>query len=215
MTRSLTSFSPSNLRWTVLQEWLLPGGTERLWAGPIGQTLTFSSETYTGSADLISFDKVTETADGADARTVAKIRLLSGQSISDDLEDDETGTQVNIIFAALDSAGEIVEWLETVHYIDEIRYKVDTSTDESGAEVETPYIEVELVSPAVILDRAYTVNMTYTEQLAVDSSDHALEFVGDPDLEKVSVGGVNNPVLTNPWTAFYDAYGGMGVPWGS
>lgn len=194
MTRSLTNFSDDTFEWTILSEWLLPSETVRVYAGPLGATQTYSGETYYGTGDFLGFDKITETSDGRDARAIVSIPLRSGYTLSDDVTGDDTGSQVNLILARLDSNSNITEWLEMATFIGSVKYAVKTGIDESGARVQTPIIEVELQGPQSIFDRSYSVGMTNTEQLSIDSADNCLEFIGDPDLEKLSVGGVSSNI---------------------
>lgn len=195
MTRSLTATDSSAIRWTVLMKLELPDGTVNLWAGPLNAGIVYNGETYVGLGDFGSIDKLTETSDGRDARTVAKLRLLTGQDIADGLEADATGSNVTVIIAFLDSDGAITEALEMPLIIGEVRYVADPSMDGSGVNVLDEYIEAELVSPISLVDRTLNVGLTYVEQLEVDSSDHSLEFVADPANKQVSVAGVNYPTI--------------------
>jgi len=177
----LAELPSRELRMALLAEIDFASGVERLWAGPAGHALEFDGETYVAVGDIGEIDKISE-ADGlADGRTTVSLRV-DGDSVSGPIgSDDSRGRDFILRLVLLTQDGEPIGEIPFRKTMGRLRIEA-SARDEGDARIIDERLSLELLDETSTLGRSHTQRMSYEAGLRIDSDDHGLEFVSDPDV---------------------------------
>jgi len=181
---ALAAWREDNISWTVLAEADFADGKTNLWVGPLGQGVSFEGKTWNGTGELIEFDKISETVDGRDARTIVKLYLDTTSDLFFDIDSDSAGRELKIHFLIFDAETGVVD--HNVSFV----FDMGTTEFETVPELETieEFISLELIGPKALLARSHFIGLTDSEQQIIKSGDRGLQFVADPKLGNVNAG---------------------------
>lgn len=182
----LDALAADQINVAVLGEFEFLSGTVNLWAGPEGHTLLWDSKTWTSIADIGQINKISEAQGLADARTVVSLRINSDNIDVVDVEDSR-GRTATITLLLLDDEGAPIGPLNFRTTMGKTSIEASVQIDEDGRKVVSERLALELLNETAQLNRSHFVRMTYEAGLRIDSTDHGLEFVSDPDIGNIGL----------------------------
>jgi len=179
----LANWKLDNIGWTIVASVDFADGSVNLWAGPVGQSISWNGEVWNGSGDLISLDKITETSTGEQAITRATLLLDTTSDIYADVEADSTGRDVVIYVLLFDETTGASGSLGFEFEIGACEYPTRLDGDTLFRE-----IALDLLDPKADFDRVHFVSMTDEAQQRIKSGDRGLQYISDPNLGRINAG---------------------------
>lgn len=164
----------------ILGEFEFLSGTQNLWAGPEGHTLSYDSKTWTALGEIGQMDKIAEGQGLADSRTTVSLRIDSENVDTVDVEDSR-GRNATITMLLLSDEGENIGPIDFRATMGGVNIASAVSVDDSGRKIVNERLMLELLSETASLEQSYFVRNTYEAGLRIDATDHGLEFVSDPE----------------------------------
>lgn len=186
--RDLTSNFKSGIAEVVVHpvifcEMEFPSGTVRIWTG--AGAITWDSNTWDGSEDLVSFSPMPEVTDGSSQGVTISVSGVDSDLLSDAINDDFQGSAVRIWLGCLDSSGAVVG--DPFQFFGGSMDKGMVRDDGSSAVIE---IQVE----SRLIDQIRPIQWRYTHEdqkkLYTGVTDKGLEFV--PKIQDVEIVWGNN-----------------------
>lgn len=186
---TIAAIGDDKVRIAILAQLDFQSGKEYLWAGPEGKSLEWDGDVYTSLADLGEIDKISE-ADGlGDSRTTVSLRLNSSQVDVPIGSDDSRGRDAIIIILLMDDNGDALGEIKFRKTMGQLSVAAEERR-EDGSRIVDERLSLELLDASEILRRSHVVRMTYEAGLRIDSDDHGLEFVSNPDA--INIGALTN-----------------------
>lgn len=193
----ITEIGSDRVNLTMLGEFDFLSGIQRLWAGPEGHVLQYDSQNWTALGDVGAIDKVSESQGLTDSRTVVSLRVNSDSIDVVDVEDSR-GRAATLILLILSDEGVTIGDIRFRMTMGRVNIDAQAQTDDNGKTVVNERLSLELLSETASLSRSFFTRMTYEAGLRIDSGDHGLEFVSDPDIGNTGLGRRRGPDRPGP-----------------
>ena len=170
----------------ILAEFEFLGGTQNLWIGPEGHTLSHDSKTWVALGEIGQIDKIAEGQGLADSRTTVSLRIDSENVDVVDVEDSR-GRIATITLLLLTNEGVVIGPIDFRTTMGAVSISASVSVDDSGRKRVNERLSLELLSETASLEQTFFVRNTYEAGLRVQSTDHGLEFVSDPEMQNIGL----------------------------
>ncbi len=170
----------------ILGEFEFLGGTVNLWIGPEGHTLSFDSKTWIALGEIGQIDKIAEGQGLADSRTSVSLRIDSENVDVVDVEDSR-GRNATITLLLLTDEGVVIGPIDFRTTMGAVRISASVSADSDGRKFVDERLILELLSETASLEQSFFVRLTYEAGLRIQSTDHGLEFVSDPEMSNIGL----------------------------
>ena len=170
----------------ILGEFEFLSGTQNLWIGPEGNQLSYDSKTWTALGEIGQIDKIAEGQGLADSRTTVSLRIDSENIDVVDVEDSR-GRNATITLLLLSNEGVVIGPIDFRTTMGAVSIAASVSVDDSGRKFVNERLTLELLSETASLQQSYFVRNTYEAGLRIQSTDHGLEFVSDPEMENIGL----------------------------
>ncbi len=170
----------------ILGEFEFLSGTQNLWIGPEGHTLLHDAKTWTALGEIGQIDKIAEGQGLADSRTTVSLRIDSENIDVVDVEDSR-GRNATITLLLLSNEGVVIGPIDFRTTMGAVSIAASVSVDDSGRKFVNERLTLELLSETASLQQSYFVRNTYEAGLRIQSTDHGLEFVSDPEMKNIGL----------------------------
>ena len=170
----------------ILGEFEFLSGTQNLWIGPEGKTLSYDAKTWTALGEIGQIDKIAEGQGLADSRTTVSLRIDSENIDVVDVEDSR-GRNATITLLLLSNEGVVIGPIDFRTTMGAVSIAASVSVDDSGRKRVNERLTLELLSETASLGQSYFVRNTYEAGLRIDATDHGLEFVSDPEMKNIGL----------------------------
>lgn len=170
----------------LLGEFEFLSGTQNLWIGPEGHTLSFDSKTWTAFGEVGQIDKIAEGQGLADARTTVSLRIDSENVDVVDVEDSR-GRNATITMLLLSNEGANIGPIDFRTTMGAVSISASVSIDDAGRKVVSERLTLELMNETASLEQTFFVRMTYEAALRIMTGDHGLEFISDPEVSNTGL----------------------------
>ncbi len=164
----------------ILGEFEFLSGTQNLWIGPSGHTLSHDSKTWIALGEIGQIDKIAEGQGLADSRTTVSLRIDSENVDVVDVEDSR-GRNATITLLLLSNEGVVIGPIDFRTTMGAVSIAASVSVDDSGRKFVSERLTLELLSETASLGQSYFVRNTYEAGRRIMITDHGLEFVSDPE----------------------------------
>lgn len=167
-----TALAAARADLALLVELAFVGGTERFWTG-VGD-IAWNSQTWTGSGELGSIDKIADSVEKSDAGVELTLNYLDDDIRNELVTNDSVGQSASIYLALFDiDAGTVTDAYELyAGFIDQIEI-VDAG--------ETGEVHVRLASELARLKKPQFMKLTDAHQQYLFAGDVGLEFASRMD----------------------------------
>lgn len=182
----LDALDEDEVHLALLGEFEFLSGTQNLWAGPAGYALDYDSKTWSALDDIGQIDKIGEAQGLADSRTTVSLRIDSDNIDVVDVEDSR-GRTATITLLLLSKEGTPIGPIDFRTTMGKVGIQASAQVDQNGRKVVSEQLTLELLNETASLDQAYLLRNTYEAGLRIDSGDHGLEFVSDPNTINVGL----------------------------
>ncbi len=170
----------------ILGEFEFLGGTQNLWIGPEGHTLSHDSKTWVALGEIGQIDKIAEGQGLADSRTIVSLRIDSENVDVVDVEDSR-GRIATITLLLLTNEGVVIGPIDFRTTMGAVSISASVSVDTDGRKLVNERLALELLSETASLEQSFFVRNTYEAGLRIQSDDHGLEFVSDPEMANIGL----------------------------
>lgn len=170
----------------ILGEFEFLSGTQNLWIGPEGHTLSHDSKTWIALGEIGQIDKIAEGQGLADARTTVSLRIDSENVDVVDVEDSR-GRIATITLLLLTDEGVVIGPIDFRTTMGGVSIVASVGVDDNGRKIVSEQLTLELLSETASLEQLFFVRNTYEAGLRIDATDHGLEFVSDPDMGNIGL----------------------------
>ena len=180
----LDKLDEDHIPWTFLAKLDFEGAPLRIWGG--AGALSYDGHTWLGIASeniVAGIEPLKETIGTDDPRTRAVLSLVDSDLIDDFETLRSVGRDFEFRIVLLDDSSNPVGEIPFAQIMGALDYDQE-ETDEGIVETAT----LELLSYASLLRRSFVRRLTHEDQLLIDPNDHSLEFIADPDMEKIDMG---------------------------
>lgn len=186
----------------ILGEFEFLSGTQNLWIGPEGHTLSHDSKTWVALGEIGQIDKIAEGQGLADSRTTVSLRIDSENVDVVDVEDSR-GRNATITLLLLSNEGVVIGPIDFRTTMGAVSISAPVSVDDSGRKRVNERLTLELLSETASLEQTFFVRITYEAGLRIDATDHGLEFISDPEMANIGLAtqpfpGERRPGLKGP-----------------
>ena len=158
-------------------------GTVFVWAGPEGHAIGYNGDTYTSLSDIGQIDKISEAQGLSNSRTTVSLRIGSDSPVDKISGSDSRGRDAVLRLLLVTDQTEgigVIEFFKTIGAL-RVQSNASGSRKEGDLEIQDS-IEMDLLDETWRLENSHFVRMTYEQGLRIDSDDHGLEFVSQPDI---------------------------------
>ncbi len=170
----------------ILGEFEFLSGTQNLWIGPEGKTLSHDSKTWTALGEIGQIDKIAEGQGLADSRTTVSLRIDSENVDVVDVEDSR-GRNATITLLLLTNEGIVIGPIDFRTTMGAVSIAASVSVDNDGRKLVSERLTLELLSETASLGQNFFVRNTYEAGQRIDNTDHGLEFVSDPEMQNIGL----------------------------
>lgn len=170
----------------ILGEFEFLSGTLNIWAGPEGHEITHDSKQWIALGEIGQIDKIAEAQGLTDSRTIVSLRIDSENVDVVDVEDSR-GRNATITLLLLSDEGVVIGPIDFRSTMGAVSISSSVSIDDSGRKLVNERLILELLSETASLEQTFFVRNTYEAGLRIDSIDHGLEFVSDPEMINIGL----------------------------
>ncbi len=188
----LDELEKDELNIAILGEFEFLSGTQNLWVGPEGHTIDYDSKTWIALGEIGQIDKIAEGQGLADARTSVSLRIDSENVDIGDVEDSR-GRGATITLLLLSNEGAIIGPIDFRTTMGAVSIMASVSANDQGEKDVDERLILELLSETASLGQSYFVRNTYEAGRRIDTTDHGLEFVSDPEMANVGLNSRSLP----------------------
>lgn len=176
----LDELDKDEINLALLGEFEFLSGTQNLWAGPEGHALDYDAKQWIALGEIGQIDKLSESQGLTDSRTTVSLRINSDDISIVEVEDSR-GRNATITLLLLSNEGVVIGPIDFRTTMGSVGIQASVATDDDGRKTVNERLTLELLSETASLDQSYFVRNTYEAGLRIQSTDHGLEFVADPE----------------------------------
>lgn len=188
----LAELSKDHQHIAIIGEFDFLSGVQNLWAGPEGYILDYDSKQWIALGEIGQIDKIGESQGLTDSRTIISMRLDSENVDVVDVEDSR-GRIATLTVLFLSDEGVPVGPIDFRSTMGAVSIRATVQIDNNGRKIVNEQMSLELLNETASLNQTYFVRNTYESGQRIDSTDHGLEFVSDPEMQNTGMTSTSAP----------------------